>query len=151
MPSILTLDLATHVGYASLLDGEVTSGMKDFSKSKKPHYGHLFADFNTWLRTLPKYDIYVVERSFMRYRKSTEIGFGMYSRVQEYAYMLGKEFHEASPKTIKKFISGNGDCDKEPIIQWFQKTFHRDPITDDESDAMALLYFFCNTRGMELQ
>ena len=148
---IICFDLATKSGYATYDNGKLSSGIKDFAKSKKTSYGCLYHDFSTWVKNFPNYDLYVAERSVMLYRAATEICFAMFSRVEEYAYTQDKPFRAVPPKVIKKFISGKGNCDKAPIIKWFQTTFHRDPLSPDESDAMALLFYVLKDFNIDVE
>ena len=141
--NILSLDCATQTGWATLINGNIESGMQDFSKRRGESNGMLFLRFNQWLRDMiklsDKFNLVVYELAHHRGGAATEIGVGLMTRAQEFAVEMGAEYTGYHSATIKKRIAGYGKASKEEIMAWFQKTTGRAPIDNNESDARAIL------------
>ena len=154
--NILALDCATKTGWACLRDGHIESGMQDFTKrrgeSMGMNNGVMFYRFRGWLNNTFKdsgLDIIVYEQAHHRGGAATEICVNLTGRAQEFAAEIGAEYMAVHTASIKKFITGHGKADKELIKDWFVRKIGRPPVDDNESDAMALLYFVMNDLGIE--
>jgi len=146
--NILALDCGTKTGWATSVDGKIESGMQDFTKRRGESNGVMFLRFNAWLREMCGMigagDIAVYERAHHRGGAATEIGVGLATRVMEYATEVGSEYMAVHSASIKKHVTGNGRASKKDIMDWFTTTTGKQPIDDNESDAMALLYYTLN-------
>jgi len=143
---ILALDTGLKTGFATLINGQIETGVQDFSKRRGESNGLMFMRFNAWLEeihqlSMIKIDLIVFERAHHRGGYATEIGVGLTSRVQEFAVRIGAEYMAVHANTLKKFITGNGKAGKEAMMAWFEMKTGRKPESDDEADALALLYF----------
>jgi Holliday junction resolvasome RuvABC endonuclease subunit len=141
--NILSLDCATKTGWSTLINGNIESGMQDFSKRRGESNGMLFLRFNQWLRDMVrlsgKFDLVVYEQAHHRGGAATEIGVGLMTRAQEFAAETGAEYTTYHTATIKKRIAGYGKASKEDMMAWFNRTTGRKPIDDNEADARAIL------------
>lgn len=145
MKNIIALDCGTLTGYATCINGKIESGMQDFSKRRGESNGILFMRFNKWLRELKNLcgsiDVVAYEQAHNRGGYATEIGNGLTTRVEEFAVEIGAEYMSVHTGTLKKFITGSGKGDKALIVAWFKRKTGRMPVSDDESDALAILYY----------
>lgn len=143
--NILALDCGIHTGWATYVNGKKESGVQDFSKKRGESNGIMFMRFNSWLRELNKisggFKVVSYEQAHHRGGYATEIGVGLMTRVQEFAFEIGAEYMSVHTGTLKKFITGSGKGDKSLIEAWFKKQTGKTPITDDESDAFAILEY----------
>jgi crossover junction endodeoxyribonuclease RuvC len=58
--------------------------------------------------------------------------------IRVLAHDLGLPFETVPPKTLKKYIAGNGNASKEEMAEAIKSKFKLDFKTDDEADAFAL-------------
>jgi Holliday junction resolvasome RuvABC endonuclease subunit len=148
MKTIIALDCGTHTGWATYINGKIESGMQDFTKRRGESNGILFMRFNKWLRELKQLcghiDIVSYEQAHHRGGAATEIGVGLSTRVEEFAVEIKAEHMSVHTGTLKKFITGSGKGDKSLIVAWFKEETGRLPVSDDESDALAILYYTCS-------
>jgi Holliday junction resolvasome RuvABC endonuclease subunit len=148
--NILALDCATKTGWATLIDGQIESGVQDFSKKRGESPGMIFIRFNAWLRQAfggTKFDIVAVEQAHHRGGYPTNLCIGMTTRVQEYAAYINAESMEVHTGTLKKATVGKGNANKQEIMAWFKGRMNREPITSDEADAYALLVYTMQELG----
>ena len=153
--NILALDTALKTGWATRIDGHIESGVQDFTKRRGESNGLMFMRFNAWLEEMTqfrhiKYDLIVFERAHHRGGYATEIGVGLTTRVQEFAERIHAEYMAVHTATLKKFITGSGKASKDDMMLWFWKITGRKPQSDDEADALGLLYFACREVGIKL-
>ncbi len=150
--NILALDTGIHTGWATLIDGQIESGVQDFSKRRGESNGLMFMRFNAWLeemRRLSDYDLVVFERAHHRGGYAAEVGLGLTTRVQEFAARYSAEYMAVHSLTLKKFITGSGKASKEDMMTFFEKETGRKPGSDDEADAYCLLLFGMNEMGIK--
>jgi Holliday junction resolvasome RuvABC endonuclease subunit len=151
--NILALDCAQKTGWATLINGHIESGVQDFTKKRGESNGFMFMRFNAWLdgmRLLSYFNLIVFEQSHHRGGYATEIGVGLTTRAQEFACRNGAEHMAVHSMTLKKFVTGSGKASKSDIMEWFMKKTGRVPISDDEADSMALLYYACDQIGEKI-
>jgi len=107
----------------------------------------LFLRFNKWLGDMyaltadGKIDLIIYEQAHHRGGAATEIAVGLTTRVQEFAEKIRAECASVHTATLKKYITGNGRASKQDMMNWFAETVGREPVDDNEADAMALLYY----------
>jgi len=136
--------------------GRIESGDQDFSKRRGESNGLMFMRFNAWLDSLCKINpvgninLVAFERAHHRGGYATEIGVGLTTRVQEFACRIGAEYMAIHTGTLKKFVTGSGKASKEDMMAWFKKQTGRAPISDDEADALGLLFVACNEVGVDI-
>lgn len=147
--NILALDCATKTGWATLVDGQIESGMQDFTKKRGESNGMLFLKFNQWLRRLNEYPfgLIVYEQAHHRGGAATEICVGLSTRAQEYAVTYHSEHWAVHTATLKKAITGNGRASKEDMMAYFKEQTGREPEDDNEADAYALLRYAMDELG----
>jgi crossover junction endodeoxyribonuclease RuvC len=56
------------------------------------------------------------------------------------AYKSGAAILLVPPKTLKKFVTGNGNSDKDAMMQQVKETWGNHVNNDDEADAIGLLH-----------
>ncbi len=148
--NILALDCATKTGWATLIEGQIESGVQDFTKTRGESNGLMFMRFNAWLEQMNEligndvYELIIYERAHHRGGAPTEIGVNLTGRVQEFGERHGSEYMAVHTATLKKFTTGSGRASKDDMKAWYKKTTGREPIDDNEADARALLYYATN-------
>lgn len=137
---ILGLDMATKTGWAILINGKIVeSGVQDFSKRRGESNGLLFMRFRKWLHDLTQtagIDLIAYEAAHFRGGAATELCVGLQTRAQEIAAELGIESAPVQTNTLKKFACGHGKSGKEAMIEKARTILGRDPIDDNEADAV---------------
>ena len=140
----LTLDLGTHTGWASYIDGSIQSGVQDFSLKRGESPGMRFIMFRSWLKKMLKVvqpDIVVYEQPHHRGGAATELLVGFSTRVMEMCARYEVEHAGVHTATLKKWATGNGRASKEDMIKR-ANMFPNVAITDDnEADALCLLFY----------
>ncbi len=143
--TILALDCATKTGYCLLRDGKVVlSGTQDFSKKRGESNGTMFLRFRSWLSKVIRdnnVDFVVYEQSHHRGGAATDIGVNLTGRVQEVAAENNIEFMPAHTAILKKFATGSGKASKKDMIDAARNVLGRDPVDDNEADAVMLALF----------
>jgi Holliday junction resolvasome RuvABC endonuclease subunit len=147
--NILALDCATRTGWATLIDGRIESGVQDFTRKRGESTGMIFLRFTSWLagledvavlsNTKRNFDLVVYEQAHHQGGAATEICVGLTTRAQEFATRIGAEYMPVKTTVLKKWATGRGNAGKEEMMRWFAREFGREPVTDDEADAAALL------------
>ena len=143
--NILALDAASKTGWAIYRDGEIITGVQDFSKRRGDSNGMVYLRLIGWLESLPfKPDVVYFEQPHHR-GAGTALLLGLAAHVQSWAMRHGAEYTEVHTGTVKKAV---GCASKEAVMDWFRKEYRRDPQTDDESDAAALLHYAMQELGV---
>lgn len=140
--NILALDLGTRTGWAVSQAFETISGSVSFATNCLAGYGVRFLNFHNWLsEMLEKYaiDLVVFEdvRNHIGVYAAHAYG-GFLAQLTAICEELGVDYQGYGVKTIKKFIAGNGNANKQTVIKAVQNLGYN-PIDDNEADALALL------------
>lgn len=140
---ILSLDVATKTGWALMSSGNVLeSGVEDFSRKRGESSGMMFLRFRKWLEFVLKwpveFDLVVYEQSHFRGGAATEICVNLTGRVQECCAEHGIEYATVHTATLKKWATGHGKASKEDMIKRAKEILKRDPIDDNEADAVLI-------------
>lgn len=138
---ILALDTGTKTGWAIIKEGSIIeSGVQDFSKRRGESNGILFLRFRAWLAKIldHRVSLIVFEQAHHRGGPATEICVNLTGRVQEIAADKGIDHASVHTATLKKFVSGSGRADKEVMIAFARSVLGRDPIDDNEADAVCI-------------
>ena len=141
---ILGLDMATKTGWCLMnLHGQVVaSGVQDFSKRRGESNGLMFLRFRNWLYANFKQgaapSIMAYERAHMRGGAATEVCMGFQTHAQSFAAEINAEMAPVPTTTLKKWATGHGKADKEAMKYRAASFIGRDPIDDNEADAILV-------------
>ncbi|MDM7912138.1 MAG: hypothetical protein QUS09_03490, partial [Methanotrichaceae archaeon] len=149
---ILALDCAIKTGWCLLKDGRVyESGVEDFTRRRGESNGAMFLRFRHWLNQLvDRDDVYLVayEQSHHRGGAATEIGVGLTTRVQEICAQHQIEYVAVHTTTLKKHTTGKGNADKTLMKARAAEVLGRQPLDDNEADAVLLALYTFSEYGM---
>ena len=155
---ILALDCATKTGWCLLKDGKVyESGVQDFGKTRGESNGAMFIRFRCWLKewmgvkfgTENPVQFVVYEQAHYRGGAATEIAVGLTTRVQEEAEAHKIPYATVHTGTLKKFATGSGAASKEKMMELAAVVLRRQPISDDEADAVHLAMWAYHEYGVK--
>jgi Holliday junction resolvasome RuvABC endonuclease subunit len=149
---ILSIDAATKTGWALIDKGKVLeSGVQDFSKKRGESNGAMFLKARRWLMSMildgheVAVDLIAFEQAHNRGGAATEICNNLIGRILEVAAIVNegqpKEVIQTVPyhsATIKKWATGSGRAEKSAMIARAKKELGRDPIDDNEADAVLI-------------
>jgi hypothetical protein len=140
---ILALDCATKTGWALTSEGRLReSGVQDFSKRRGESNGAMFLRYRTWLSSmLHGVEFVVYELAHYRGGAATEICTNLTGRVQEECAARGIEFASVHSGTLKKWACGGGKAEKSKMIDRSRFYLGRDPIDDNEADAVLMAFW----------
>lgn len=151
---ILALDLGTQTGWALLESNRVESGVRTFDVKRGESPGMRYLNFNRWLDTMAcleaaggrtdtyrALDLVVYEQTHQRGGAATEVAAGFATRVQEFCARYGIDHAAVHSATLKKWTTGHGNAKKADMVLAVMNRWGRRVDTDDEADAIALLYF----------
>lgn len=152
---VLGLDCATQTGWCVVgNDGKpVESGVMDFSKRRGESNGLVFLRFRKWLteliQALPEQpSVLSYERAHFRGGAATELCVGLQTRVQEICAELGIESAPVATTTLKKSATGTGRAGKDQMIDAARTILGRDPIDDNEADAVHVALWGAREYGL---
>jgi len=138
--NILALDVATKCGFAAEIDRRRESGFKDFTPLPGEGPGWRYIRFNVWLYSWKgrKLDLVVVEKTIPNMKRAitSEIAFGLSTRVMEFAERQHVPLIGIHNATLKKYFTGDGRAEKFEMILKAQAI---DPNIEDDNEADALL------------
>jgi Holliday junction resolvasome RuvABC endonuclease subunit len=152
LPTILSIDLGTHTGWAlQHADGQITSGTAHFPLRKGDGNGMRYLRFRSWLKAMlespEKIDAVYFEAVYRHDGTyAAHVYGGLLSHVSELCERYRIPYFGVPVGTIKLFISGRGNASKEDVIRSL-KTIGHNPTDDNEADALALLYFAMHRTG----
>jgi len=142
--TILALDLATQTGWCILQDGGILeSGSQSFAKKRGESNGLLFLRARKWLADFSEHgvDLVAYEQAHFRGGAATEICVGLQTRAQEIAAGWGVPSAPVTTGELKRFATGNGAAGKGGMIAWAKTKLNREPIDDNEADAIAVAFW----------
>ena len=139
---ILAIDTGLKTGWCIVRNGRIyESGVQDFSKRRGESNGAMFLRFRSWLaEILLKEPIGFVayEQSHHRGGAATEIGVNLTGRIQEACAERGIEYSTVHTATLKKWACGYGKADKGQMMARAVTYLGRNPIDDNEADAVLI-------------
>jgi Holliday junction resolvasome RuvABC endonuclease subunit len=148
----LALDLGSQTGWAiSAADGSVTSGTAGFKNDRWQGGGMRFLRFKQWLNEINKlfdgFDLVVYEQVRRHAGVDASHAYGGWLAI----LTVWCEHHVipyqgAAVGTIKRFIAGKGNADKQAVIEAVRARGFR-PADDNEADAIAILLWAIHTDG----
>lgn len=135
--------MAQKTGWLSkTADGALTSGVQDFTKKRGESEGMIYIRFRAWLEqmiTMLRPSVVLYEMPHMRGAGATLL-MGLETRVHEvHASIGGFEYQKVHSASIKKAVTGHGKASKEQVIEGIKGRLGRDPIDDNEADAVGIL------------
>ena len=139
---ILGLDPATNTGYCVFdikADKIIVSGTETFLGKKEKDRGILFVRFILWyihILYIHKPEMVVYEQPHHRGGEPTRKLLGLTTLIEMGAELLRIPYCNVHTATLKKVCTGDGRASKEGMIRAAGKYLKRDPVTDDESDAV---------------
>jgi Holliday junction resolvasome RuvABC endonuclease subunit len=139
--NIFALDLGTKTGWALICNGLVKSGIVNFATTKLAGYGLRFLNFRNWLaEMLEKHGVELVVFEDVRAHAGVFAAHAYGGFMAQLASVCEERripYRGFGVKTIKKFITGNGNAGKQNVIDALQTKGYR-PVDDNEADAIAL-------------
>ncbi len=158
--NILSIDCGEHTGFATLINGEIRSGVEHWKHRTNESAGMKYLRFDAWLDEIDRigrFDLFVYEKPHGLQGNAVESMNGYITGIHRHIAKAegitsaprSVNYQAVSPATIKKWAIGNGRASKEDMCKWFNGCTGRDPETDDESDALAILFFICSELSIE--
>ena len=143
---ILSLDLATKTGYAYRDDwGKIISGVKDFKVKGKLDPALRFSYLQDWISSSlsPFYrmDKIFYEQPHKSGGKGAEFLIGLVTIVKVWCAEHAVAYDYVHTGTLKKWATGNGHAKKPDMIKRAREILGREPIDDNEADAVCLLLY----------
>jgi hypothetical protein len=150
--TILALDLATTTGWA-LRDGAglISSGTVSFRPSRYDGGGMRYLRFRAWLDSLARDVGTIASVHYEEVRRqvgtdAAHIYGGLLATLSAWCEERGIAYQGVPVGTIKRFIAGKGNADKEAVIAAVRaRGFF--PADDNEADAIAILLWAIETQG----
>jgi len=143
---VLALDLGQNTGWAlQRRDGQIYSGTDVFKPDRFSGGGMALLRFRQWLETLHEtsghFDMIVFEE-VRRHLGTTaaHVYGGFLGQMSAWAEFKEIPYQGVPVGTIKKHITGKGNCGKQEVIEAIMHRGHT-PMDDNEADALALLYW----------
>jgi len=145
--NLLALDTGIKTGWCLIAEAGhiIESGVQDFSKRRGESNGMLFLRFRAWLEeemlTIHRPALVLYELAHHRGGYATEVCVNLTGRVQEMCVSNGIECAGVHAGTLKKAIIGKGNAGKDEMIAFARGRLNREPIDDNEADAVALAVY----------
>ena len=150
--SILALDLGTTTGWA-LRDaaGNITSGTVSFRPSRYDGGGIRYLRFRSWLDGIAAHAGQVGAVHFEEVRRhvgtdAAHVFGGLLATLSAWCEQCGIAYQGVPVGTIKRFIVGKGNADKQTMITAVRNRGFK-PTDDNEADAIAILLWAIETEG----
>jgi len=147
----MAVDLGTVTGWATQVAGRVESGTVSFRPSRYDGGGMRYLRFRTWLDDIAAHrpDLSAIHFEEVRRHAGTDAAHiygGLLATLTSWCEQRGIAYQGVPVGTIKKFIAGKGNADKQAVIQSVRaRGYH--PNDDNEADAIAILLWAIETRG----
>lgn len=151
---ILGLDMASKTGWAifdSSTHRVIESGVQEFPLKRGESNGGRFLRFRAWLKQitgfLPPIELVAYEQAHFRGGAATELCVGFQTRAQEIAAEMGIVCEGVHTGTLKKWATGSGSAGKGIMMLKAAKYLGRNPIDDNEADAVLIAVWAAETYG----
>lgn len=142
--TLLALDLGTNTGFAIQVEGSITSGSINFKPRKFDGGGMRFLKFEAWLNELHKATpVHIVVFEGVRRHIGTDAAHiygGLMATLMAWCEKNKVAYEGVPVATIKKFVTGKGNADKETVMAAVKEKWGFNPKDSDEADALALLH-----------
>lgn len=150
--SILALDLGTTTGWA-MRDGAglITSGTVSFRPSRYDGGGIRYLRFRSWLDGIAAHAGQLGAVHFEEVRRhvgtdAAHVFGGLLATLSAWCEQCGIAYQGVPVGTIKRFIAGKGNADKQAMIAAIRNRGF-EPTDDNEADAIAILLWAIETEG----
>jgi hypothetical protein len=150
--TLLCLDLGNTTGFAlRTADGRIVSGTVSFRPSRYDGGGIRYLRFRGWLDNAAENagGIGVVHFEEVRRHLSTDAAHvhgGLLATLTSWCELNGIAYQGVPVGTIKRFITGKGNADKDAVIAAVRARGFN-PADDNEADALAILLWAIETDG----
>lgn len=150
--AILALDFGSTTGWAlSAADGAIVSGTMSFRPSRYEGGGMRFLRFKSWLNEIANRvgQIGTVHFEEVRRHVGTDAAHlygGFLAHLSAWCEVQKIPYQGAPVGTIKRFIAGKGNADKQAVIAAVRARGFN-PSDDNEADALAILLWAMETQG----
>ncbi|MFP6730238.1 MAG: hypothetical protein VCD50_08745 [Alphaproteobacteria bacterium] len=141
--AILALDLGTATGWAARIDDRIAAGTIDFRSGRFEGGGMRYLRFRRWLTELKSsldgIDVIAFEevRRHLGVNAAHAYG-GFMATLTAWAEHHAIPYQGVPVGTIKRFITGKGNANKQAVIEAIQARGFK-PADDNEADAIAIL------------
>lgn len=144
---VLSLDIATHCGYHSTH----VSGTWDFTESLHRNNNKQHKAFrDTLLAEIRQHGVKQVVAEDVS-AGSAKGGFKSSVKLAEFRGILLEVCDELglpepifiNPKSVKKWATGDGNADKNKMVEYCIKRWGITPVDDNEADATHIFHYFC--------
>lgn len=150
--TLLAVDLGTITGWAiGAADGRIESGTVSFRPSRYDGGGMRYLRFRAWLDDLAGNALELSAVHFEEVRRhvgtdASHVYGGLLATLSAWCEQRGIAYQGVPVGTIKKFIAGKGNADKQAVINAVRCRGYY-PADDNEADAIAILLWAIETRG----
>ena len=150
--AVLALDLGSLTGWALRgADGAITSGVQQFRPNRFEGGGMAFLRFNHWLGELAESSGPITAVFFEEVRAhagtiAAHVYGGFLAHLEAWAEFRDVPYQGVPVGTIKRFIAGKGNADKQAVIAAV-KARGFTPADDNEADAIAILLWAIENYG----
>jgi Holliday junction resolvasome RuvABC endonuclease subunit len=148
---ILALDVGTSTGWALLgATGRIESGTQRFDLKRGESPGMRFIAFTRWLAEVARVpddaapspiELIAFEQPHHRGGAATELLIGFTTRIVEFCARHGIQHAAVHSATLKRWATGDARADKQLMRAACAARWGHMPQTDDEADAVALVYY----------
>lgn len=141
-PCLLGLDLGTSTGWSLYKDGEIVSGVINFSPRSDTPVGKQYAEYFSFLNNFTSVDRVCFEKvDFLSTLFQAHKYGGWMMILYMWCYMNKKpEATTVAVSTLKKHVTGNGKAEKEQILATLQAKGY-DVTQEDQADAFGAMSF----------
>lgn len=157
---VLGLDCSGRkVGWA-ILDPTMAvleSGVNEFKSRRGEAVGLVYLRFRKWLHEVltnirdiaAEHDVVVAyEQAHFRGGHASEMSVAMQTRAQELAADFEMESVPCHTATVKKYATGRGNAGKDEMVEAAKPLLGRDPVDDNEADAVHIARWVFDTYGI---
>lgn len=150
--TILALDLGSSTGWAlRSAHGAITSGVQHFRPNRFEGGGMAFLRFNHWLSELAESSGPITAVFFEEVRAhagtlAAHVYGGFLAHLEAWAEFRDIPYQGVPVGTIKRFIAGKGNADKQAVIAAVRERGFS-PADDNEADAIAILLWAIENYG----
>ncbi|WP_212743416.1 hypothetical protein [Pelagicola litoralis] len=150
--TILALDLGTTTGWAIRgFDGPITSGTVSFKPGRYDGGGMRYLRFTNWLTEIDRLSGPIEAIYFEEVRRhagtdAAHVFGGLLAVLTSWGELRGVPYQGVPVGTIKKFLTGLGNANKQAMIDAARKRGFS-PTDDNEADAIAILLWAIETQG----